>query len=72
MGILRVLHVQGNSVDPLNVRVSLEKIQNSDGTSDKFFVEVHTGAPFDLNIPVTVSGGTLDVDNNVVTISGGL
>ena len=71
MIILQTLDFRSNSVDPLNVRVSLEKIQNSDGTSDKFFVEVHTGAPFALNIPVTVSGGTLDVDNNVVTISGG-
>ena len=65
------LDFRSNSVDPLNVRVSLEKIQNSDGTSDKFFAKVHTGAPFDLNVPVTVSGGTLDVDNNVVTISAG-
>ncbi len=65
------LDFRSNSVDPLNMRVSLERIQNSDGTSDKFFAKVHTGAPFDLNVPVTVSGGTLDVDNNVVTISAG-
>ena len=49
------LQLQGNTEDPLPLTVTLEKVG-----SDQVRAEVLTGAPFAVDIPVTVANGALD------------
>ena len=49
------LQLQGNTEDPLPLTVTLEKVG-----ADQVRAEVLTGAPFAVDIPVTVANGALD------------
>ena len=55
-----------NRTDPLPVDVSLDWIDPG-----RFQVRVHTGAPFEIRLPITVTNGTLDGDSSHVTIPAG-
>ncbi len=61
------LDLSGNRVDPMPLTVSLEAVG-----SDQFKAVAPAGAPFSLDLPVTVSsGGEIDGDADSVTISTG-
>ncbi len=52
---LKELDLSGNSVDPLSLTVSLEKL--ADGT---FNVIIPAGAPFDIEVPISIENGTIE------------
>ena len=60
------LWLQWNTVDPLPITVSLE----SAGT-DQFRAKVHTGAPFDMILPLEVVNGVIDGGASSIVISQG-
>ena len=61
------LKLEGNSVDPLPLTVSLEKVGSS-----QFKAVAPVGAPFALELPVTVSSdGAIDGDAGSVTVAAG-
>ena len=51
---LEGISLRGNTVDPLTIEVSLEKVGESG-----FRAVAPTGAPFAMNVPVTVENGTI-------------
>ncbi len=55
-----------NTVDPLPVTVSLKKVAEGE-----FKATVHTGAPFAIELPVTVTNGTLDGGATTITVPTG-
>ena len=59
---LEQLHLAGNLVDPLPLRVTLEKVGDA-----QFKVVVPAGAPFAINLPITVQNGS--VANGVTTVT---
>ena len=63
---LETLSLRGNSVDPLPIILSLELIEEG-----QFKVRAHTGAPFNMVLPVLVANGTIVGDENSITISTG-
>ena len=66
LSALRRLYMQQNAVDPLLLIVSLKKV--ADG---EFKATVHTGAPFDIVLPITVSNGSIDSGATTITIPAG-
>ena len=60
------LQLQGNTEDPLPLTVTLEKVE-----SDQVRAEVLTGAPFAVDIPVTVVNGALDGGATVLDVATG-
>ena len=63
---LTTLRLGGNTVDPMLITVTLEKV----GT-DQFKVVVPTGAPSDVVVPVSATNGTLAGDVTTLTVSKG-
>ena len=63
---LELLQVDGNTVDPLPMTVSLKKVAEGE-----FKAMVHTGAPFDIVLPVSATNGTIDGGATTITISQG-
>ena len=66
LSALRNLNLAANSVDPLPVTVSLV----SAGTG-AFKATAHTGAPFNMVVPVSVTNGTIEGGVTTVTIPVG-
>ena len=60
------VRAQGNTVDPLALTVELEKIGE-----DGFRARVIQGAPFDIVLPLSIEGGTIDGGATSVTVSKG-
>ena len=68
-GLTRVpyrLSVDENPVDPLPITISLEKVGEG-----RFKVKVHTGAPFDIVLPILVANGSIDGGSSSITIPVG-
>ena len=63
---LATLDLGGNTVDPLPVIVTLERVERA-----KFKAAIPAGAPFAATVPITVTGGTLDGTPATVTVSAG-
>ena len=63
---LATLRLGGNTVDPMLITVTLEKV----GT-DQFRVVVPTGAPSDVVVPISATNGTLADDVTTLTVSKG-
>ena len=59
------LWLHGNPVDPLELIVSLESVGEG-----RFRARVHTGAPFEMVLPITVVNGTMDAGNSVTIARG--
>ena len=66
VSLLSLLWLQRNAVDPLPINISLEKV----GT-DQVKAKAHTGAPFEMNIEVSVTNGLLAGDGTILTIPAG-
>ena len=60
---LTTLYLNGNTVDPLPLTVSLKQVAEGE-----FKATAHTGAPFEMVLPVTVTNGTLDNSATTITI----
>ena len=60
------LWLQWNTVDPLPITVSLE----TSGT-DQFRAKAHTGAPFDMVLPLRLANGEIDSGEQSITIPQG-
>ena len=63
---LTKLQLQWNTVDPLPITVSLE----ASGT-DQFVAKAHTGAPFDVVLPLRLANGEIDSGESTITIPQG-
>ena len=63
---LTALRLDGNAVDPLPITVSL--VPAGEGG---FKAAVHTGAPFTIIVPVSVTNGTINGEATTVTIPTG-
>ncbi len=63
---LTTLNFENNTVDPLPVNVSLERVG-----SGLFKATVHTGAPFDMILPVDIVNGAIDGGAGSIEISQG-
>ena len=63
---LTSLYLNGNSVDPLPLTVSLEKVGES-----QFKAVAPTGAPFDVVLPVSIRHGSISGGANTLTIPRG-
>ena len=61
-----IVRMQHNDVDPLAITATLEK----DGAVG-FRARVHEGAPFDIVLPITISGGTIDGGATALTVAKG-
>ena len=61
-----MLNLRGNAVDPLPIILSLELIEEG-----QFKVRVHTGAPFNMVLPIRVANGTIVGGENSIEISTG-
>ena len=61
-----IVRMQHNDVDPLAITATLEK----DGAHG-FRARVHEGAPFDIVLPITISGGTIDGGATALTVAKG-
>ena len=55
-----------NTVNPLPFTVELEKVGD-----DGFKARVREGAPFDVELPLTITGGTIDGGATTLTVSKG-
>ena len=62
----KFLWLQGNVVNPLSLNVSVVKVDEN-----QFKVIVPAGAPFDMNIPLTVTNGSITSGASGVTIAAG-
>ena len=51
---LEFLNLSGNTVDPMPITVSLEKVEEGE-----FKVVVPTGAPFEIVVPISVTNGSI-------------
>ncbi len=60
------LQLQWNPVDPLPITVSLESAE-----TDQFRAKAHTGAPFDVVLPLRLSNGEIDGGESSITIPQG-
>ncbi len=63
---LEQLHLGGNLVDPLRLRVKLEKVGD-----DQFKAVVPAGAPFTMYLPITVQNGRMANGATPIIISTG-
>ena len=63
---LATLDLSGNTVDPLPVIVTLERVARAE-----FKAAIPAGAPFAAAVPVTVTGGTLVGTPATVTVAAG-
>ena len=63
---LATLDLSGNTVDPLPVIVTLERVARAE-----FKAAIPAGAPFTAAVPVTVTGGTLVGTPATVTVAAG-
>ena len=66
LSALRSLEVQDNSVDPMVVTVSLEKVGDNE-----FKATVPAGAPFTMTLPVSVANGSIDGGATTIRIPAG-
>ena len=57
---------QSNTAEPLPLNVTLEKVGE-----DGFQARVIEGAPFDIELPLTITGGTIDGGASSITVSKG-
>ena len=60
---LETLYLNGNTVDPLPLTVSLKQVAEGE-----FKATAHTGAPFEMVLPVTVTNGSIDGGATTITI----
>ena len=60
---LTTLNLNNNMVNPLPLTVSLKQVAEGE-----FKATAHTGAPFEMILPVTVTNGTLDGGATTITI----
>ena len=60
---LKTLYLQFNSVDPLPIILSLELVEEG-----QFKASAHTGAPFEIIVPITVTNGSIDGGATTITI----
>ena len=60
---LTTLYLNGNTVDPLPLTVSLKQVAEGE-----FKATAHTGAPFGIVLPVTVTHGTIDGGATTITV----
>ena len=65
MSRLFSLWLHGNPVDPLQLIVSLESAGEG-----RFRARAHTGAPFEMVLPITVTNGNMDGGSNVTIARG--
>ena len=63
---LTTLDLNGNTVNPLPLTVSLKKV-----AAGEFKAMVHTGAPFNIVLPVSATNGTIDGGATTITIPKG-
>ena len=63
---LETLGLSQNPVDPLPITVSLELVEEG-----QFYAKAHTGAPFDMVLPILVVNGTLVDGEDSITIPTG-
>ena len=63
---LTTLTLSGNTVDPMPLTVSLEKVGR-----DAFKAAAPTGAPFDIVLPISVTNGSIGTGTTTLTISKG-
>ena len=66
LSALITLVLSGNTIDPMSLPVSLEKV--ADG---QFKAVSPTGAPFDMVLPLTVTNGSISGGASSITISKG-
>ena len=62
---LKRLNLRGNAVDPLPIILSLELIEEG-----QFKVRIHTGAPFNMALPILVANGTIGEENSIEISTG--
>ena len=60
------VRLQGNSVDPLPITISLKKVAEG-----QFKATAHTGATFDYVLPLSVTNGSIDSSVTSITIGTG-
>ena len=60
---LEELHLGRNRVDPLPLQLSIEPVGES-----RFKVVIPSAAPFDLQLPVSITGGTIEGESSDVNI----
>ena len=60
---LDAVHLGGNRIDPLPLQLSVEQVGES-----RFKVVVPSAAPFDLQLPVSIAGGTIEDGASEVSI----
>ena len=63
---LKALYLHRNAVDPLPIILSLESVAEG-----QFKARVHTGAPFNMALPIRVANGTIVGGENSIEISTG-
>ena len=67
LGMLQTLNLSGNAVDPVPLRISLEEVGDS-----QFHAVVPAGAPFALELPVSVNNAGMFKDGaNTLTVPAG-
>ena len=66
LAALIYLSLSGNTVNPLPVTVALEEV-----VEGQFKATAHTGAPFAIVLPITVTNGSIDGSTTTITISKG-
>ena len=66
LSALRYIDLSGNTVDPLPLTIFLEKVEAS-----KFKAVIPIGAPFDINLPIQITNGSIDDDLTTLTIPSG-
>ena len=66
LSALTIIELYGNSVDPMVVAVSLEKVGNHG-----FKATAPAGAPFTMTLPVSVTNGSIDGGAATLTIPAG-
>ena len=60
------LQLEGNAIDPLVLRISLERVAEG-----QFKAVAPSGAPFDIVLPLTIANGTIDGGATTLTIPVG-
>ncbi|MXV76844.1 leucine-rich repeat protein, partial [Candidatus Poribacteria bacterium] len=63
---LERLHMDGNLVDPLQLWVTLEKVEDG-----QFKVVIPTGIPFDIDVPLIIKNGKMAHSGNIIGLSAG-
>ena len=62
---LKALYLHRNAVDPLPITLSLESVAEG-----QFKARVHTGAPFNMALPIRVANGTIGEENSIEISTG--